>query len=43
MWINSEEVLARFNGTFLKAPTARLTTDAQPTTNPRRGRPKKDS
>lgn len=43
MWINSEEVLARFNGTFLKAPTARLTTDAQPTTKPRRGRPKKDS
>lgn len=43
MWINSEEVLARFNGTFLKAPTARLTTDDQPTTKPRRGRPKKDS
>lgn len=43
MWINSEEVLARFNGTFLKTPTARLTTDAQPATKPRRGRPKKDS
>ena len=43
MWINSEEVLARFNGTFLKAPIARLTTDTQPTTKPRRGRPKKDS
>ena len=43
MWINSEEVLARFNGTFLKTPIARLTTDTQPTTKPRRGRPKKDS
>lgn len=43
MWINSEEVLARFNGTFLKTPTARLTIDTQPTTKPRRGRPKKDS
>lgn len=43
LWMGKDEVLARFNGTFLKAPTASLTTDAQPTTKPRRGRPKKDS
>ena len=45
MWISSEEVLARFNGTYNKVPLRVVTIADTPTPDnkPRRGRPKKDS
>ena len=44
MWMPKDEVIARFNGTYFKSPTAKLVNTDQPTpVKVRRGRPKKDS
>ena len=45
MWMDKAEVVARFNGTYNKAPfrVATIADTPTPDNKPRRGRPRKDS